>query len=312
MAREGWDHEKTEDKPENLRDGGKTVRFMGGENCDKCESSPVEQMHQNPVSMVQSLVPHLPGLDKDTIYVISGPFPNYDPVNGPSQLLMATPISPGATVVAVPLGPPPGSPSQCPPPHRQVPNDHVSAPMGKCVPHTVPTNHCNNANPYSDKLRRNPRAPLPPQAMPPCCQPQHPIHGPAPRLPHMLHWDTHHPVGQTIPLRQPNPPVYYNVPSHTSSGLQSPGSDGSSMSVSDMSEDPEEINQINHMQAVQGNNLCYMQPNMMGFPQLPKHLQGHPQFCNLNQHGPMYPHPHPHPHTHQQNMGQTFNQNYIS
>merc|ERR1719430_1719616 len=303
MAREGWDHAKTEDKPENLRDGGKTVRFVGGEPCDKCESSPMEQMQQNPVSMVQSLVPHLPGLDKDTIYVISGPFPNYDPVNGPSQLLMATPISPGATVVAVPLGPPPVAPSQCPP-HRQVPNDHVSAPVGKCVPQTVPTNHCNNANPYSDKSRRNSRPPPPPQAMPPCCQPPPPVHGPTPRLPHMLHWDAHHPVGQTIPLRQPNPPVYYNVPSHTSSGLQSPGSDGSSMSCSDISEDQEEST-TGHM--VHGQHMCYFQPNvnaMMGYQPHLRNYQGPTQYINLNQQGPVFPQ--------QPHGGQNFNQAYIS
>ena len=75
MAREGWEHEKIEEKPEKTREGGKTVRFVSSETCDKNERTPVEQIPQNPqnpVSMVQSLVPHLPGLDKDTIYVISG------------------------------------------------------------------------------------------------------------------------------------------------------------------------------------------------------------------------------------------------
>ena len=72
MAREGWEHGKIEEKPEKAREGGKTVRFVNSETCDKNERTPVEPTPQNPVSMVQSLVPHLPGLDKDTIYVISG------------------------------------------------------------------------------------------------------------------------------------------------------------------------------------------------------------------------------------------------
>ena len=41
---------------------------------------------------------------------ISGPFPNYEPVTGLSQLLMATPVSVGATIIAVPSGPPPPPP----------------------------------------------------------------------------------------------------------------------------------------------------------------------------------------------------------
>ena len=65
--------------------GGKTVRFLNNsEHCDKYS----EQKHQghhvaaqvdnavhnsNPtINMVQNLVPHLPGLDKDKVYVISG------------------------------------------------------------------------------------------------------------------------------------------------------------------------------------------------------------------------------------------------
>ena len=114
------------------------------------------------------------------ILYISGPFPNFDPMSGPSQLLMATPVSPGATVIAVPMG--------CPPPHvKQVGGA------------------------------------------------QHGLPGPAfhPVQPHMLHWDCQHPAGQIVSLRQPSGPVYYNVPaSHTSSGLQSPNSEGRRVSTS--------------------------------------------------------------------------------
>ena len=75
MAREGWENEKIEEKPEKTREGGKNVQFVSSETCDKNERTPVEQIPQNPqnpVSMVQSLVPHLPGLNNDNIYVISG------------------------------------------------------------------------------------------------------------------------------------------------------------------------------------------------------------------------------------------------
>merc|ERR1719341_1590284 len=42
--------------------------------------------------------------------------------------------------------------------------------------------------------------------------------------PHMLYWDMNHPTGATIPLRQPTPPVYFNVPESPASmsGSQSP------------------------------------------------------------------------------------------
>merc|ERR1712130_92848 len=131
---------------------------------------------------------------------------------------------------------------------------------------------------------------------------QHP--SPAPHSPHMLHWDQYHPVGQTIPLRQPNPPVYYNVPSPNSSGLQSPGSDGSSMSCSDISEDQEEPTN-GHI--VHGQHMCYFQPNvntMMGYPPHLRNYQGPTQYINLNQQGPVFPQ--------QQHGGQNFNQAYIS
>jgi len=244
---------------------------------------------QNPVSMVQSLVPHLPGLDKDTVYVISGPFPNYDPVSGPSQLLMATPISPGVTVVAVPHGPPPGT----------VPINQAS-PSRKFLPQTP------------NQAQTMGRGPPPAPAAGPMFQPQPPMKthlptaaaaaGNSPNQPHMLHWDMYHPVGQAIPLRQPNPPVYYNVPSHNSSGLTSPGSEGSSMSCSDISEESEEM--------MQGPKPCFYphhsMPPMMGYPPHLRHYQGQPQFCNPIHQGQMYPHQAHH------GGGQHYIQGYIS
>jgi len=269
MAREGVE-DKNELKTQEggkTREGGKTVRFVSNDTSDKCDNAPRTRISQSPVDLVQSLVPQLPGLDKDTIYVISGPFPNYDPAHGHSQLLMATPISPGVTVVAVPVGPPP-------PPHP--------VPVNQTLPHRMPAQPCNN-------LRRDVKLPQPTYS------PQ-PISSPHP--PQMLHWDTHHPVGQTIPLRQPNPPVYYNVPSNTSSGLQSPASDGSSMSEnssifessslsesSSMSGDQDEANLVKQCQRM---NLNHLQPPVWGYPPKQEQYPIYPQYCHMSQPVPVY------------------------
>jgi hypothetical protein len=62
----------------------------------------------SPVSMLQALVPHLPGIDPEALYVISGPFPQYEAGSGAANMvIMATPVPAGVTVVAVPAGPPP-------------------------------------------------------------------------------------------------------------------------------------------------------------------------------------------------------------
>ena len=52
------------------------------------------------------MVQHLPGLDPEALYVISGPFPQQDNKTGNSKMvIMATPVPKGVTVVAVPAGP---------------------------------------------------------------------------------------------------------------------------------------------------------------------------------------------------------------
>jgi hypothetical protein len=77
-----------------------------------------------------------------------------------------------------------------------------------------------------------------------------PFHRPHSGMPHMLYWDASHPTGISLPLRQPNPPVYFNVPgapppqdkdqaglasgSPMMSGTQSPTSE-MTVSSSDMS-----------------------------------------------------------------------------
>ena len=63
--------------------GTKTVQFMN--NSEQCDKYPEQKQghvaahvdnaihSSNPtINMVQNLVPHLPGLDKDKVYVISG------------------------------------------------------------------------------------------------------------------------------------------------------------------------------------------------------------------------------------------------
>ena len=54
---------------------------------------------------------------------------------------------------------------------------------------------------------------------------------------HLMHWDLAHPTGQPIPLRQPNPPVYYNVPAPPEGSCQSGSQSPASLSCSDLSED---------------------------------------------------------------------------
>ena len=58
------------------------------------------------VGMVQSLVSQLPGLDPESLYVISGPFPQQNQnTNTSNMVIMATPVPAGVTVIAVPSGP---------------------------------------------------------------------------------------------------------------------------------------------------------------------------------------------------------------
>jgi len=173
---------------EDGRGGGerkrKSVRFSG-------PPSPGPEM-------VPSLLPHLPGLDPQALYVISGPFPQQEEGGGaPNMVIMATPVPQGVTVVAVPAGHPP-------------------APGRSGV--------------LTGQFPAGP--PGPPSCAPPTPQPQGPGPQGAPRPSrlHLIHWDLAHPAGHPIPLRQPNPPVYYSV--EPPSGSQSP-----TMSCSDLSED---------------------------------------------------------------------------
>ena len=80
MTRNNW--MKRSEELEGAK-SGKTVRFMNNNNnnIEKQQQSaqlynaaPQQQQHNiHPVhGMVQQLVPHLPGLDKDKVYVISG------------------------------------------------------------------------------------------------------------------------------------------------------------------------------------------------------------------------------------------------
>ena len=82
MAREEWgtvtrDNGVMEASGDNKTSGGKTVRFLAGSSdntqCDNRQVKPRDSGARSPqLNMVQSLVPHLPGLEKDKVYVISG------------------------------------------------------------------------------------------------------------------------------------------------------------------------------------------------------------------------------------------------
>ena len=115
------------------------------------------------------------------------------------------PSGPALNVYKAPPGPPPGL--------------HCTAPEQR--PSTAPA-----------PAQSLPQAPanVPPANVPPAPGQRQSLH--------LMHWDLAHPAGQPIPLRQPNPPVYYNVPqapaeASCQSGSQSPAS----LSCSDLSED---------------------------------------------------------------------------
>ena len=188
-----------------------------------------------------------------------GPFPNFDPVSGPSQMLMATPVTSGATIIAVPTGPPPPAHAPQPPHGQQHTIKHIS---GQQSGHQPPA--AQGSGQHSGQ-----QAPV-----------WHPPH------PHMLHWDQLHPGGQIIPLRQPCGPVYYNLPpggSANSSGLQSPASEGGScMSESsstsgdqDMSEASSTGHNTQHMAGVTGKQM-FWQPPGPGYHHMPPMMPGYP------------------------------------
>jgi hypothetical protein len=89
--------------------------------------------------------------------------------------------------------------------------------------------------------------------------------------PHIMHWDANHLSGHPVPLRQPNPPVYYNVPAPSTtqgvnnqqnqsqvqdsgSGSQSPSSDMSAQTGSggsDASSEESAAQDLSRQQSVQ-------------------------------------------------------------
>ena len=81
MAREEWEtvNGMKEAAGDIKNTGGKTVRFVAGASETQCDNRSAETRDSGPqrspqLNMVQSLVPHLPGLEKDKVYVISGIF----------------------------------------------------------------------------------------------------------------------------------------------------------------------------------------------------------------------------------------------
>ena len=164
---------------------------------------------------------------------------------------MATPVPTGVTVVAVPSGPPPtqgyrsthatGGCSFLPNTDFEFLLSGPALNVCKAPSGPPPGLHC----PAPEHPGSKAPAPahngnlLPPA---PGCIP--PAPGGIPPAPgqrqslHLMHWDLAHPTGQPIPLRQPNPPVYYNVPAPPETGSCQSGSQSpASLSCSDLSED---------------------------------------------------------------------------
>lgn len=109
-GKEGKEEEELSEEKETLAQApapttnrGKCVRF-GGEQKMADPSSPA-------ANIIQNLAPHLPGMDPNSVYIVSGPFTYFDPQqNSYTGMLVAQPVPQGASVVAVPCGAPP-SPS---------------------------------------------------------------------------------------------------------------------------------------------------------------------------------------------------------
>jgi len=231
MAREQQQQQATvggEGEPMRKR---KSVRF--GECPDPGSSGGVG-------GVVPNLVPHLPGLDPDALYVISGPFPQYDEGSGISNMvIMATPVPTGVTVVAVPSGPPPTQGYRSP--HVTGPALNVckappGPPPGLQHPGSTPPAPAHNGS-IPPAPAHNGNLPPAPGGIPPAPGSIPPAPGQRQSL-HLMHWDLAHPTGQPIPLRQPNPPVYYNVPAPPEQGSCQSGSQSpASLSCSDLSED---------------------------------------------------------------------------
>ena len=172
-------------------------------------------------------------------------------------MLMATPVTAGATIIAVPTGPPP--PAHAP----QLP--HVK--------------HQSGQQPPVARGNGQQQAPV-----------FHPPH------PHMLHWDQLHPGGQIIPLRQPCGPVYYNMPSPggstNSSGLQSPASEGGScMSESSSTSGDQDMSEASssghNTQMVASPGACVTGKQMIwqpgpGYHQMPPMMPGYPHHVRNN------------------------------
>ena len=157
---------------------------------------------------------------------------------------MATPVPTGVTVVAVPSGPPPTQGYR---------STHVtggwllsagnfklllSGPalsVCKAPPGAPPGLHC----PAPEHPGSTAPAPAHNSNLPPPAPGSIPPAAPGQRQSlHLMHWDLAHPTGQPIPLRQPNPPVYYNVPPANPEGSCQSGSQSpASLSCSDLSED---------------------------------------------------------------------------
>lgn len=159
-----------------------------------------------------------PQLDTNQTFILSGPFPKYDAERGIYvHVFTARPIPTGMTVIATPLRPntstasvsnnnvateinanPPNKIAQedntQPPPLQKIgSDDHAAAVAGRISPNGVDI-----ASPAS-------------AAPPSPCPPSPPLKEGKPKTPCFMYWSARFPEGRMVPLRQPQPPVYFHT-----------------------------------------------------------------------------------------------------
>lgn len=161
-----------------------------------------------------------PQLDANQTFILSGPFPKYDAERGIYvHVFTARPIPTGMTVIATPLRPNATAAAdhnlnpvpkqhfeqiaqnntQLPPPPLQRMGDeapNAATTAGRISPNLVPP--------------PTPSAFTPPPP-PPSQSPSPPLKEGKPKTPCFMYWSDKFPEGRMVPLRQPQPPVYFHT-----------------------------------------------------------------------------------------------------
>lgn len=133
-----------------------------------------------------------------------GPYMQYDPATKTQlPVFTAKPVPGGVTVIATPKLPPGAQAHQI-----QVPPTAPGAGAGSPPQSPVPAafNPNPNAAPfYPESAEGSPTSSSSPSPPPPSSSS-------ASAQPHFMYWSAAHPEGTLIPLRQPQPPVYFAPP----------------------------------------------------------------------------------------------------